>query len=267
MAEEIATTKSPGRRAAFQERMKKKHPDKQFVDDEELFGAIDDDYNDYDDRISQYEDSESKLSSMFGKDPRSARFFSEWAKGGDPAILLVRMFGDDIKEASDNPEKLEQIEQAQKEYIERVQKDQQLEDEYKENLKESLSKLEKAQQEHGYSDDDIDKGMAWLQQIVQDAIVGKFAPETLEMALKAINYDNDMSEAGREGEVRGRNTRIEEKLRKPSQGDGTRQLNGKNGKVNGAAQKVPSLGALDRFGEDDSNDIFARGGEKRTSYR
>ena len=65
-----------------------------------------------------------------------------------------------------------------------------------------------------------------LSSIVHDYICGKVTPETLDMVSKALNYDNDIENAGKEGEVRGRNAKIDEKLRKGSKGDGTVQLGG-----------------------------------------
>ena len=38
--------------------------------------------------------------------------------------------------------------------------------------------------------------------------------ETFDMAAKALNYAVDVAEADRVGEIRGRNTKIEDKLRK-----------------------------------------------------
>jgi hypothetical protein len=45
--------------------------------------------------------------------------------------------------------------------------------------------------------------------------------------MKAINHDADVETANQEGIVQGKNTRIEEKLRKPKGGDGMPSLGGK----------------------------------------
>lgn len=83
------------------------------------------------------------------------------------------------------------------------------------------------------------------------------------MIIKAQNYDNDIEQAQMEGEVAGRNAKIEEKLRKGKQGDGTVALDGKNS--NPPNKPKHDLGALERYS--DSKSIFERGGEKRTSRR
>ena len=252
-----------GKRDLFLARFKDKYPDKNFEDDEELFGQISDDYDDYDRQIGEYQGREESLNKMFAADPRSASFVASWADGEDPAVGLVRLFGDEIRDALDDPEKLDAIAEANKEYVERVAKNKQLEEEYQDNLQESLKMLEAYQQEHGLTDEQIDNAMEYLGQVVADGIVGKFSVPSLEFALKAINHDGDVEAASYEGEVRGKNAKIEERLRKGSRGDGTAKLDGRNSSV--SAPYDTNLGALNNFG-DEAQDIWSRGDEKRTKY-
>lgn len=247
------------------ERMRGRYPDEQFDDDEQLFGRINDDYDQYDNELAGYKEREGKFSDMFTSDPRSARLMMSWKDGDDPAVALIRLYGQDIKDAIDDPDKQEAIAEANKEYMERVAKEKQYEEEYSKNLAESLTLLEKAQKEKGLSDEQIDDAMAWFIGVAKDAMMGKFSPETIEMIIKAQNYDNDVAQAGEEGEVRGKNTKVTETLRKPTRGDGTAQLDGKNG---GGRRKapMPDMGAIDRYG-DGSMNIFERGGEKRTPIK
>lgn len=247
------------------ERLRGKHPEAQFNDDEQLFGRIYDDYDDYDARLAGYEEREGKFSDMFTSDPRSARLMMDWKEGVDPAINLIRLYGEDIKDAIDDPEKQDAIAEANKEYMERVAKEKEYEETYSTNLATSLAELEKAQQGQGLSDEQVDQAMEWLITIAKDAMLGKFTPETIAMAIKAQNYDNDVAQASAEGEVRGKNTKVTEHLRKPQRGDGTAQLDGKNG---GGRRKpdMPDLGAIERYGDGTAN-IFERGGEKRTPIK
>ncbi len=210
------------------EYLKNRYPDKEFADDEAVFGQISDDYDDYDKKINEYKEREDKLSGMFSADPRSAYFLSEWKENGDPVIALVRQFGTDIKDAIDDPERQEEIAAANKDFVERVAKEKELEEQYQNNLEESLKTIEAMQQEKGMSDDEIDKAMEFLVNIMRDGILCKFSRESIEMALKAIGHDADVAAAAHEGEVLGRNAKIEEKLRSKQQGDGTANLDGRN---------------------------------------
>ena len=75
--------------------------------------------------------------------------------------------------------------------------------------------------------------MELLLGIIKDGVMGKFTADSIDMAMKAINHDVDVEVAGHEGEVRGKNTKIEEKLRKQKKGDGIPNMDGKNRGVGG----------------------------------
>lgn len=229
MAENQAQKPSAmSKRDQFGERLKKKYPDREYADDEALFGQIDEDYTDYDNQINQYREREQKFADMFTSDPRSAHFVNNWRNGSDPVVELVRQFGKDMLEAANDPERLNKIAEANKEFLGRVAKEKELDEIYQKNLSESLKYLEKFQADNGLSDEQVDEVMKYLIDIIGDGIMGKFSPESMNMALNAINHDADVANARTEGTVAGRNAKIEEKLRKPNSGDGTPNLAGSN---------------------------------------
>ena len=247
------------------ERMSTKNPDRSFDDDEAFFGQINDDYDDYDKRIAESQSREEAFSNMFTSNPKSARLMMEWKNGNDPVAALIRIYGkDDILAAIEDPERLADIEQANKDFADKVAKNDEYDAQYEKNLPASLQAIEAWAAENGVSDDDIDKAATALSKLCGDFILGIIAPESIEMMLKAQNYDADIEQAQMEGEVAGRNAKIEEKLRKGKKGDGTVQLNGKNSK--GDRQPKRDLGALDRYDEGKKS-IFERGGEKRIQRR
>lgn len=262
--ENVEEQKVKSKRDSLLERLKGKHPDMPLADDEELYGRINDDYDELENGISGYKKREEELSNMFAADPRSASFLTSWRKGGDPTIELVRQFGSEIKDALDDPEKMEAIAEANKEYVERVAKSKELDEQYEKNLSQSLSDLEAYQKEKGFSDEEIDKGMEILSSIASDFILGKITSETLEMVFAALNHDADVEQAAIEAETRGKNTKIEEKLRKEKPQSGMpANLSGKNNSPK-VPQKKQDLGVLDRYDDNNAN-IYERGGEKRYS--
>ena len=260
MAEEKGKTK----KEKLLERLRQANKGKNFDNDDEVYDQVYDDYAKYDNDIQGYKDNESKLSNLFSSDPRGASFLSEWAEGGNPATILVKMFGTEIKDAIDDPQKQEEMAKAQQEYLDRVAESKKLDEEYQKNLQESLSNIESVQKKNNLTDDEVDKAMQLLQQIVTDGVMGKFTPETLDIAMKAINHDDDVKNAGHEGEVRGKNAKIEEKLKTAKKTDGTPTLDGKSGSAGSGEQDMPHLGALDKVNDED---IFSRGGMKRTKYQ
>lgn len=259
------TTDVKSNRDRYAERLKEKYPDREFADDEALWGQVNEDYDGYDKELAGYREREQAFSDLFTSDPRSAAFLTNWRKGGNPAVELVRMFGDDFVEELKDPKNQEAAAKASKEFAERVAKEKEFDALYQKNISETIKTIETIQAEDGYSDEEIDTAMAFLIGIMKDGIVGKFTPESIRMAFRAINYDADVAEAAHEGEVKGRNSKIEERLRKRGRNDGTANLDGKNGGGGVPRDAAPDLGALERF--DGVKDIWERGGERRRPAR
>lgn len=217
------------RRDEFGERLKKKYPDREYADDDALFGQINDDYDQYDRELAGYRDREGKLTDMFTRDPRSAQFITDMAQGKDPWVSLINRIGiDGVKEMLDDPARMDEFAKSNKEYVDRLAKQKGLEEEWEKNMRSTLSMLEQKQQEMGLSDEQIDAASDWIKEVANDAVIGVIKPETIDMALKAINHDADIAAADAEGEIRGRNAKVEAQLRKPRRGDGTPVLAGAN---------------------------------------
>ena len=236
------------RRDAMSERLAAKYPDREFADDEALFGQISDDYDDYDNQLSGYQEREQKIADMFTSDPRSAHFVTTWRDGGDPVVEFVRRFGTDIKDRLEDPEWQEQLAEANKDFVKRVAKEKELEEMYQQNIEQTKQIMAEFQEENGLSDQQLDEVMDFLNKVYTDAVVGKYDRMSMDMALNAINHDTDVEDARDEGEVAGKNAKINEKLRSRKKGDGVSALNGKNG-ASGAEPKTPNLGVLDRYGD------------------
>ena len=224
-------------RERYTDRLKAKYPDKEFADDEALFAQINDEYDGLDKELSGYKEREKALSDLFASNPRSAAFLTDWRKGEDPIIGMIRKFGDDFKAALEDPEKQEALAAANKEYAERITKEKEFEEQYQQNINATLSTLEQMQQEEGISDDEIDQAMEFLIGIMKDGLLGKFTRDSIQMAIKAIKHD--------------------------SKSDGTANLAGKNGGGNAGSRQMPDLGAISRY--DGAQNIWERGGEKRRS--
>lgn len=223
------------------ERLRKKYPEKKFEDDEEIYGQISDDYDQYEQELDGYRGREKKLSDMFAADPRSAQLLTDMYNGVDPVVGLVKRFGMEIRDILDDPEMQDKIAEANKDYVERMAKSKQLDAEYETNMDATLETLRQYQSANGLSDEDIDNiTAAWLQ-IVRDGVMGKLTTETITLIANALNHDADVANAQQEGEVAGRNSKIVEQHRKRAQGDGTQPLNGKNGQPGGAGRKSQSM--------------------------
>jgi len=229
MAENQTPTVEKTKRDQFGERLKKKYPDRQFADDEALFGQIDEDYADYDNQLNQYKEREGKLTDLFAKDPRSAQFITDMAQGKDPWIAVIERLGiDGINDIMNDPSKKNEFAEANKKYVERIAKEKAFKEEYDKNLAESIQTIDRVQQERQLGEETVNAAVEFIRRISEEAIAGKITAETLDMALNAVNHDADVANARTEGTVAGRNAKIDEQLRKPQAGDGQPNLAGSN---------------------------------------
>ena len=260
--ESIGSQPVTSRRESLMTRLKEKYPEKDFSDDDEFFGQISDDFDGYDQELNTLREHEKAFSDMFTADPRSGSFLTDWRNGEDPTISLIRRFGPDIKDAIDDPALQEKIAEANKEYVQRMEESKQLDEEYQKNISETLAYLDEEVSSGRLQEQDVDDALAFLVGIVHDGIVGKFSPETIDMAVRALHHDSDVEEADLAGEIRGRNAKINETLKTRSKSDGTAPLAGKNGGA-GNERQPPHLGALDQYG-DNNKSIWERGSEHRT---
>lgn len=225
-------------------RLRKRYPDKQFDDDEAIYGQIGEDYDNLEKENGEMKDREKIMSDMFSTDPRSAEFLTAISKGENPVIVLLREFGPDIKDALDDPERVQEVADAWAEEQKRIAKSQELDEEWAKNMSRSVDNLAEYQKAHGLSDEQADQIIYSLINIVRDGVVGKFSPEMFDIISKAINHDDDVAQAESEGAVAGRNEKITEKLRKSQKGDGIGQLNGRNNGSMDMRSKRPSIFAL-----------------------
>lgn len=235
------------RRDQHLERLRTKYPDKKFEDEEEIFGQISDDYDSFEQENSAMKEREKSMSNMFRENPQAAFFLNDMREGKDPVMSLVRRLGIDVKNVLDDPDMQDEIEKANKDYIDRVAKSRQLDEEYERNLETTLNKtLPEYMQQHGMSEEEIDKICAAWIQIVNDGILGKLTSETITLIANALNHDTDVANAQEEGEVAGRNSKIVEKMRNSKKGDGIQNLNGRNGTPSQRADKLQSVFDLAR---------------------
>lgn len=196
-------------RGKLRERYGAKYPDKSYDDDDAIVRQAYEDYEEYDSEMEAYRGRENALSEMLATNPKSANFLISMKDGKDPVVALIEEFGDEFKEALDDPSKLEEIAAAHQKFLDRVATDKKYEEEYNRNLEQSLKDLDEFVTSEGIEDDKIEEGMTLLKDIVSEYVLGKITPDTLKIIFRAISYENDIENAEKVAEVRGRNAKIE----------------------------------------------------------
>ena len=121
-----------------------------------------------------------------------------------------------------------------------------LPEEFTSHLGDSLKCLEGFRTGRKPSAEDWDTVFSLLFSIVGDAANGVITPATAETLLRAVSYDRAVGIAMHEGEIKGRNARIEEQLLSPVKSDGLPSLQGARG---GSASPRRSQSIFDLAGE------------------
>ncbi|MCM1110853.1 MAG: hypothetical protein NC336_06575 [Clostridium sp.] len=199
--------------------------------------------------VARLREREQAVAAMFAADPRSGEFIRNWRDGSDPVVELIRQFGPELRLALDDPELQQSLAEANSEYLARVAREQQLTEEFSANIARSLEMIDEKGSRENIDDAELEAAWEWLRTITDEGIRGIVSEQAIDMALKAINHDRDVSEADRTGEVRGRNTAIEAHVRTRTAGDGTVTTAG-SGRPRHRNRNLPPLGfidAMDRF--------------------
>ena len=215
-----------------------RYPGRQFADDEEMFGQIGQDFDALENEKNTLAQREKDFSNFISADPRNAGLFMRIKRGEDPILWLVRQYGPDIAERADDPEFQKQLEEARKDYLQQMKESERLNKEYDDNIESTVENIDSFAKEVG--DEAKDAVMNTLSTIVHDYICGKVTPETLKMVANGLNYENDIANASKDGEIRGRNTKIDLKLKKGSKGDGTIPLGGSDVTAGSGAKRKRS---------------------------
>lgn len=240
-----AVSKTPNR-DKFNARMKSKYPDREFADDEELFGQIESDYEGAEENASTI----SALNDMIGGDERAASFLSSWHRGGDPLLALVEEYGEEFVQGLTLPENKEKVAEASKKYLKKIADSKALDEEIAKNDEASQQVLDALREEYG--EEKVDAAISSLGDKLKNWLMHKITKEDVLAEINAANYDADVQKASEEGEVRGRNANIVAKKRMAKAGDGMPNIGGgvnkpvpkSEGKDYGALSKTANTASI-----------------------
>lgn len=166
------------------ERILHRYPARRVDSDDDLFDALEE-YDSYrNERYERLADDQSKLCKLFMSNPKMGAFISDVIGGEDALIACVRYFGKDMLDCAEDEGRMAEVRKANDEYLSRMARFGELENQMRENLKNSTRCMERFKSEKGMND------------------------EVLGLLFKGLYYDRDLSCAEREAEVRGRNERI-----------------------------------------------------------
>lgn len=195
-------------------RARERYPDRTFADlgaepqegVADLDEAISEMLEEYATNQKTYDEKNGRLSELLMSDPSAAEFIQKWVDTGDPRTALIEAFGDEL---GMNEESQANFKESLASYRERKSANDALEAAAQENLQASYAALDQWGDAKGLSLEDKRDVFLLLFGIVANGMENKYTPEDFEMAYNALHYANDVANARHEGEVAGRNSKIE----------------------------------------------------------
>lgn len=190
------------------ERILHRYPARRVDSDDDLFDALEE-YDSYrNERYERLADDQSKLCKLFMSNPKMGVFISDVIGGEDALIACVRYFGKDMLDCAEDEGRMEEVRKANDEYLSRMARFGELENQMRENLKNSTRCMERFKSEKGMSDEEFESFLDRVYHLCNHVFMGELNDEVLGLLFKGLYYDRDLSCAEREAEVRGRNERI-----------------------------------------------------------
>ena len=211
---------APTKREAFMSKVKERYPDNDYEDEEARYGA----YSQYVDDISserdKYKASNDKFAEAYSRDPRFAAIAQEAVKDdGNVASKMVEVYGRDVMEAFNDPEQIAALTEANNKYLADVAEMNEIAKEQEKNKAESDKVIADFLAANDMAPEEGEKFLEGYYQMIEDGLMGIVRKEYLESYMKSLNYDSDLIDAARAGEVKGMNERAEKQI-KTQIGDG-----------------------------------------------
>ena len=186
------------------ERILHRYPARRVDSDDDLFDALEE-YDSYrNERYERLADDQSKLCKLFMSNPKMGAFISDVIGGEDALIACVRYFGKDMLDCAEDEGRMEEVRKANDEYLSRMARFGELENQMRENLKNSTRCMERFKSEKGMSDEEFESFLDRVYHLCNHVFMGELNDEVLGLLFKGLYYDRDLSCAEREAEVRGR---------------------------------------------------------------
>jgi hypothetical protein len=205
----------------LRDRYTAKYPEKEYGGEnaeDALVAEVLAELEDYDARLGEFEEGKAqsqKMVDLFNRDPRSSRYLLALASGeGNPIDYLLDIYGPDLLDALQSEEGRAKIVESNNKWLEKKASEESTMQGRMDNYEKSVSDLVAFAEEKGLSDEQAVEIFEKVNQIGLDAIEGIYTPESFQMAYDAMHYTADVEQARKEGEVAGKNQKIEEKLAK-----------------------------------------------------
>lgn len=202
--------------AAMRNRMMERKPEADWenTDDDAMADMAMADYDEMSTMVDDYKKRDAVFDELAVNHPEGMMFLTQLAKGKDLREALENATGVSFEELYNDPDY-----PAAKADRETKQT---------EAVRGMLKNLEAEAEKNGWSEEELDEALGAIDEFIQAVEGNTITLELLDLLRKGKKYDADVANAKHEGEVSGRNAKIEETHRKrKASSDGLPVLGGK----------------------------------------
>jgi tetratricopeptide (TPR) repeat protein len=230
-------------RDRYRSRIASDYPDLNMDDEEAYYNAANERY----DELGRYRESTENFRNALNLDANASGAFNRMIvaateqKDFDPIVWLVENAGLDIAALMENEDYAKKIGDAHQKYLADKSKEEDLETQFAENAPASLDAIDQKAQEMGLDDAAKDEVIKQMYDLVDNMMVGIIPVDVFELLAKGNSHDTDVESAKEEGEARGRQTKITDKVRKLNKQPTVR---GRQGATAGVAPKTDNEGNM-----------------------
>jgi hypothetical protein len=207
-------------RELFYERIRTSRPDAKYDDDEEEYfrqasAALDE----HEKKSGEYDSMTQKLMSRFNSNPDEAEAFLDYLDGAPLPAAIRRRMGDEALSMKEGDEGWDEYVKAGEDRKAQHEESRKALDAFLANAKESDAVMSDFVSEHGMDEETAKTFTDMVLAVANDISAGRVTKDTLMMLKKARDYDSDIAAAREQGEVDGKNKKIEAE-KKRMQGSG-----------------------------------------------
>lgn len=246
---EEAVVETPKGLAAMRSRMKERKADVDWdnTDDDAMADMAMADYDELSTMVDEYKKRDAAFDELAAKHPEGMMFLSQLAKGKSMREAIENSMDvsfDELYNDPDYPAMKQEREGKEREAVDAM-----------------LAKLDEEAAAKGWKSEDVDEALQALDDFINAVESNSVTMDMLQLLHNGKRYDKDVAKAMHEGEVNGRNAKIEEtKRKKKASSDGLPALGGQS--KGGESNKTLVRGGRNGVG----SDIWGAANMKRNNY-
>lgn len=205
-------TAQKSNRERFLENIKNKYADKEFADEDEVYGTAMEGYDKDHEALKGIYSENEQLVKRLQEDPRVGAFISDILSGKTLPQALAGKYTIEELTMQEGDEGYEEYMQSLESEKTSKQKIEALKKEYEANLAESEKEINAFAEEQGMTPEEVSAFIENASKVVFEPLAkGKFTKANLATLKKMIDYDKDIEIAKSSSYVKGKNEKIIEK--------------------------------------------------------